>query len=152
MHCPLTRTVILTLTFSMLAIMHTGCASTSTGDNASRDGAFIHIQSGPDHAHSVLMGLRMAQIMSVDRDVLVYFDVNGIGVLVEDGKDLAMEPFGSSHAMIADLVDRGVPVFACPGCLQAAGKTPDDLMTGVQVAEKDAFFDFTEGRILTLDY
>lgn len=136
----------------VLILLSAGCATTSKDHSNPRDGAFIHIQSGPDHAHSVLMGLRMAQIMSADRDVLVYFDVDGIGVLLEDGQDLTMEPFGSSHAMIADLVNRGVPVFACPGCLQAAGKTPEDLISGVQVAQKDAFFHFTEGRILTLDY
>ena len=152
MQSPFSRSMIATLALSMLVLIQTGCASTSNRSSASRDGAFIHIQSGPEHAHNVLMGLRMAQIMSTERDVLVYFDVDGIGVVVEDARDLAMEPFGSSHAMIADLVDRGATLFACPGCLEAAGKTPDDLVGGVRVAEKGAFFDFTEGRILTLDY
>jgi hypothetical protein len=36
--------------------------------------------------------------------------------------------------------------------LKAAGRTPADLMPGVKVADKDAFFSFTRGRILTLDY
>jgi len=99
-----------------------------------------------------MMGLRMAQTMAEDRDVLVYLDVDAIDLVLRDSPDLAMEPFGSSHAAIRDLIDRGVTVFACPGCLQAAGKTPEDLMPGVRVAEKDAFFGFTEGRILTIDY
>jgi hypothetical protein len=38
------------------------------------------------------------------------------------------------------------------GCLKAAGKTADDLAPGVQIADKDKFFSFTRGRILTLDY
>lgn len=152
MRYPTIRTVVTTLAISLLVLIHAGCATASNNPSASRDGVFIHIQSGPDHAHSVLMGLRMAQIMSADRDVLVYFDVDGIGIVVEDSEDLSMEPFGSSHAMIADLVNGGVPVFACPGCLQAAGRSPEQLMAGVEVAEKDAFFDFTRGRILTLDY
>jgi hypothetical protein len=39
-----------------------------------------------------------------------------------------------------------------PGLLEGRGKTPADLMPGVKVADKDAFFSFTKGRILTLDY
>jgi hypothetical protein len=62
-----------------------------------------------------------------------------------------MAPFGSSRATIAALVERGVPVYACPGCLGTAGRTADDLMPGVRLADNGAFFDFTGGRILTLD-
>jgi hypothetical protein len=43
-------------------------------------------------------------------------------------------------------------VFACPSCLEAWGNTPQQLMPGVKVARKEAFFDFTRGRILTMDY
>jgi hypothetical protein len=42
--------------------------------------------------------------------------------------------------------------MACPGCLKAAGKTPADLAAGIQVANKDKFFSFTSGRVITLDY
>jgi hypothetical protein len=45
-----------------------------------------------------------------------------------------------------------VGVYACPTCLKIAGFTPKDLMEGVQVAQKDKFFNFTKGRIITLDY
>lgn len=34
----------------------------------------------------------------------------------------------------------------------AAGKKAEDVMPSVRIAEKDAFFNFTKGRILTLDY
>ena len=134
------------------AVFFSGCATTHERSAADSGGAFVHIKSGPDETHRVMMGLRMAQIMAEDRDVLVYLDVDAIGLVLRDSPDLAMEPFGSSHAAIRDLIDRGVTVFACPGCLQAAGNTPEDLMPGVRVAEKDAFFDFTDGRILTIDY
>lgn len=43
-------------------------------------------------------------------------------------------------------------LIACPGCLKAAGKTPADLAPGIQVADKKALFNFTKGRILSLDY
>lgn len=60
--------------------------------------------------------------------------------------------FPAASVQIQKLLDLGVPLLACPGCLEAAGKSAADLRLGVQVASKDAFFDFTEGRILTLDY
>jgi hypothetical protein len=42
--------------------------------------------------------------------------------------------------------------MACPGCLKAAGKSPEDLAPGIEVADKERFFSFTKGRIITLDY
>ena len=145
----MTRCAFVLLT-AVLAASSIGCSTTAS--RPASDGVFIHIQSGPDDPHAVLMGMQMASIMAADRDALIYFDVDGIGVVTRDAPDLSMAPFGSSHEKLAELIDAGVPVYACPGCLKAAGKTPDDLMSGVRVAEKDAFFDFTDGRILTLDY
>ena len=51
-----------------------------------------------------------------------------------------------------DLIEKGVHLYIYPGCLKAANKTETDVMDGVKIAEKDAFFNFTQGRILTLDY
>ena len=45
-----------------------------------------------------------------------------------------------------------VKLMACPSCMKAAGKTEADLMPGVVMADKDTFFNFTKGRIITLDY
>ena len=142
--------ISLLLLATVLIVSTLGCTATKTRQAV--DGVFIHIKSGPEQPHAVLMGMQMASIMAEERDTLVYFDVDGIGVITNDAPNLSMAPFGSSHETLAKLIDMGVPVFACPGCLKAAGKTPDDLMPGVRVAEKDAFFDFTDGRILTLDY
>lgn len=117
-----------------------------------KDGVFIHISHGPEDAHRVLMALSMAEKMSVDKDVLVYFDIDGVNAVVKDAPNIEYSHFTSSHEQLKKLIDAGVTIFACPGCLKAAGKTADDLMTGIKTAEKDAFFNFTEGRILTLDY
>jgi predicted peroxiredoxin len=117
-----------------------------------RDGLLVHISHGVDDPHRVLMGLQMAAIMAQDHDVLVYFDINGVEVVYKDSKDLTYAHFESSHAQLNDLLDLGVPVLACPGCLKAAGKSLVDLMPGVQLADKDLFFTFTNGRIVTLDY
>jgi predicted peroxiredoxin len=117
-----------------------------------RDGVFIHISHGPGDAHRVLMALKMAELMAADRDVMVYLDIDGIEVVLADAADITHSHFPSSKTQIARLLELGVPLYACPGCLQAAEKTPNDLADGIQVAEKEAFFNFTEGRILTLDY
>lgn len=132
-----------------------GCSenSVSTGrDTGSRDGVLVHITHGNDDPHAVLMGLKKAVMMSEDHDVLVYFDVKGVEVVLKEAPDLAHAPFPSSKTQLKDLMEKGVGLLACPGCLKAAGKKPEDLMPGVQVAVKDAFFDFTRGRILTFAY
>jgi predicted peroxiredoxin len=98
------------------------------------------------------MALNMAAIMSEDHDVLVYFDIKGVEVVLKDAPDIAFAQFASSKTQLAALSSKGVTLAACPGCLQAAGKTTADLAEGITVAEKARFFNFTKGRILTLDY
>jgi intracellular sulfur oxidation DsrE/DsrF family protein len=133
-----------------------GCSSiqnTTHGQApASDDGVLVHIKSGPDKPHDVLMGLRMAQMMSENHPVIVYVDVDGIALVTDGGPELNMKPFGSSRAIMADLRNRNVPIYACPGCLAAANKSAADLLPGVQVAKKQKMFDFTDGRIITFDY
>jgi intracellular sulfur oxidation DsrE/DsrF family protein len=60
--------------------------------------------------------------------------------------------FPSAKTQLKKLTERKVTLMACPGCLKAAGKTATDLAPGIQVADKKAFFTFTRGRILSLDY
>ena len=133
-----------------------GAGTTTVSDMAvpvpPRDGVFVHVSHGTGDPHRVLMALKMAELMAADKDVLVYFDIEGIEVVLADAPDIEYAQFPPSRTQIARLIELGVPIFACPGCLKAAGKNPEDLAPGIQVAEKDAFFDFTEGRILTLDY
>ena len=124
----------------------------ATSQTQVRDGVFVHISHGTDDPHRVLMALQMARIMSETRDVLVYFDITGIEVVLKEAEDITFSHFPSSHTQIKFLLDKGITLMACPGCLKAAGKTPEDLMSGIQVADKDKFFNFTGGRILTIDY
>lgn len=116
------------------------------------DGVFIHIKQGPDNPHEVLMALRMAEMMVETQDVLVYFDIDGVKVVLNDSEDITFGNFPSSRTQIRKLVELGVPILACPGCLEVIEKSGDDLMQGVKLAERETFFDFTTGRILTLDY
>lgn len=117
-----------------------------------RDGMFIHITHGKDDPHRVCMALQMAAIMADDHDVLVYFDIKGVEVTLKDAGDISYSHFPSVKQQFEALPKKGVILFTCPGCLKAAGKTPEDLAEGVVIADKRECFGFTKGRILTLDY
>ena len=117
-----------------------------------RDGVFVHISHGGDEPHRLLMALQMAVLMSETQDVLVYIDIKGVETVVKDAKNITYAQFPGSEEQIGKLLKAGVTVMACPGCLKAAGYTPENLREGVKVADKQVFFNFTEGRILTLDY
>jgi len=143
----LMKWITLCLALGTLVVGATGPAAPET-----RDGMFIHVSCGTDQPHRVLMALNMAQLMSENHPVLVYFDIKGVEVVVKDAKDITHASFPSSKEQIPALLKRGVTLMACPACLKAAGKTPADLAEGIQVANKDRFFSFTSGRIITLDY
>ena len=136
----------------LVPLISVGIGTARVDTPKTRDGVFIHISHGGNHPHRVLMALQMANIMSGDRDVLVYFDINGIEVILKDADDLKYSHFPSTKQQLSALIEKGVILMACPGCLKAAGKTVNDLAPGIQIADKDRFFSFTEGRILTLDY
>ncbi|HOH99717.1 MAG TPA: DsrE family protein [Bacteroidales bacterium] len=125
---------------------------TSTEIQEVKDGVFIHISAGSENPHRLLMALGMANKMADDKDVLVYMDIEAVKVLVKDAGPVAMEPFGDHITLIQNLLSQGIGVLACPTCLEVAGIDPENLMEGVQIASKEKFFGFTEGRILSLDY
>ena len=98
------------------------------------------------------MALKQAVMMAEDRDVLIYFDIKGIEVVLNDAQDISYPTFPTSKESLKILMDKGITIFACPACLKAAGKSETDLMPGVKIADKEQFFSFTKGRILTMDY
>ncbi len=122
-------------------------------DEAKRDGVFVHISHGAEHPHRFLMGLTMATRMADGgQDVLVYCDIDAVKALTADAAPISMEEFLSSDELLTKLKDAGVTVMACPTCMKVAGIEAGDLKEGVTVAQKDLFFSFTKGRILTIDY
>lgn len=129
----------------------TGTNTQAVADTV-RDGVFIHITESYDDPHRVLMPLKMAAMMSKDKDVLVYMDIHAVELLVTGARDVNFSDFLSAQTYIKDLLANNVGVYACPTCLEVAGFKPEDLMEGVQLAQKDKFFNFTNGRIITLDY
>ncbi len=144
------RTGLLSLCLALTLSCAVGARDAAAAD--ARDGVFIHVSHGKDNPHRVLMALQMAALMAEDRDVLVYFDIQGIDVVLKDAADLTYSHFPSSRKQLTNLPKQGVILMACPGCLKAAGKSAADLAPGIQLADKDKFFSFTKGRILTLDY
>lgn len=151
------KTINILFIFAMLAI--TGCQGnreTITVAGSApvdvRDGVFIHITQCYDDPHRVLMPLKMATLMAEDKDVIVYMDIHAVNLLVKGAEDIQFADFESAHTYINKLIGMNVGVYACPTCLKIAGFKPEDLMDGVQAAQKDKFFSFTKGRILTLDY
>ncbi|MFO7445208.1 MAG: DsrE family protein [Ignavibacteriaceae bacterium] len=139
---------LFTILFSSLL---TGRDSIAQSDPEA-DGILIHISSGHDNPHRVVMALKMATIMAEDKAVLVYLDINGIDVVLKDSEDISYPTFPTSHESIKILLEKGINIYACPSCMQAAGKTAEDLMDGIKIAKKDIFFNFTKGRIVTIDY
>lgn len=119
---------------------------------AETEGVFIHVKKGADDPHEVLMALSMASKFASDYDVLMYFDIDGIEMVTNDAPNLEMEPFGSSDELFKKLVNAGVTIFACPGCMEVYGVKASDLRSGVTTADKHFFFDFTDGRIISIDY
>jgi predicted peroxiredoxin len=136
---------------TILAVLAMMLAPLSRAAEA-KNGVLIHISHGQEDSHRVLMALNMASLMSEENDVLVYFDIKAVEVVLKDSKDMTNAHFASSKQQLAALPGKGVTLMACPSCLKAAGKTPNDLAASVQIADKSRFFSFTKGRILTLDY
>lgn len=119
---------------------------------AKTDGAFIHISKGAADTHDVLMALMLADKFSTSNDVLVFFDKEGIEMVTTNAPSLEMDPFDSSDEIFQRLMDNGATILACPACMKVSGVEESDLRNGVKLAEKEMFFEFTEGRILSLDY
>lgn len=117
-----------------------------------RDGVFIHITHDHNSPHRVLMPLSMATMMADDKDVLIYLDIDAVKLVVKDAADIEYGHFTSLKSSLQKLIEMNVGIYACPGCMKAAGIAVEDLIDGVSIAEKDKFFDFTKGRIITLDY
>lgn len=147
------------LLIMLVVALATSCRFSTTSDEKQnqatqignvRDGMFIHVSS--NDPNRVNMALSMAGMMSEDHDVIMYFDIKGIDAIVKNATDFTSGEFSSSHTKLRELIEKGIVIQACPGCLESAGYTTNDLIEGIILADKEKFFNFTKGRILTLDY
>jgi predicted peroxiredoxin len=117
-----------------------------------RDGVFIHITGDHNNPHRVLMPLQMAAIMADDKDVLIYLDIDAVNLVTNYAEDIAFGHFTPLKESIQILLEMGVEIYACPGCMKIEGIEEDELMDGIKIAQKERFFDFTGGRIISLSY
>ena len=143
---------VIFFTFACIRVNENPSPQVKISYQTEQEGLFLHVKSGADKEHDVLMALSMANKFAEDYDVLMYFDIDGIEMVTKDAPNLEKEPFGSSDDLFDNLVNKGVTLFACPGCMKVYDMEPSDLRTGFQVADKDMFFEFTDGRILSIDY
>ena len=145
------RLLTLVAAVALAGMIMTGVTSEAQAKSP-RDGVFIHISHGKDDPHMFLMGLQMANMMATDYDVLVFFDSSAVNDILESSIDLKFAHFPSSKEALKALRAKKVVLMACKHCLKVAGKSKEHLAKGVQIADKKAFFSFTKGRILSLDY
>ena len=82
----------------------------------------------------------------------MFFDIEGVRLLTQSSEDIEMEHYLTLYDALNKLVEHKILIMACPMCVNAAGIELEDLRDGVIIAEKEKFFKFTKGRILTLDY
>lgn len=120
--------------------------------SATKDGILIHITEGYDDPHRVLMPLKMANMMASNKDVILYLDIDAVKLVLNDSEDLEYEGFDPLKKQLQSLIEKNIAIYACPTCLEVAGYSPEDLMEGVQQADKEKFFNFTEGNIVSLSY
>lgn len=152
---------LFSITLITIIFLSSSCCTSNSDSKAplktaevveARDGIFIHLSSGPEEPQRVLMALSMAKMMSDDKEVLVYIDIKGVFTVLKDAPDVTFKEFPSSLTLLNELKEKGVKVIVCPGCLKAADKTSDDVMEWVQIANKDKFFNFCDGKIISIDY
>lgn len=150
----------------LIALIASSCIDVDVDENAKKameemkksarfetTGVLVHITHGSDDAHRALMGLMMATKMAEEKDVALYLDIEAIELVVKGNKPVTFDDhFPPSNEMIDKLLAEGVTIMACPGCMAVKGITEDMLIEGVIVANKNKFFNFTKGGILTLDY
>ncbi len=117
-----------------------------------KDGYFIHISSGYNAPAKALMGLSFANKVMDEYDVVVFFDLEAVKLLERDAADIQLDNFESLKVLMTFIYDMGVDMMACPMCLKRAGIDENNLADGVKPAEKDKFFGFTKGRIISLNY
>ena len=113
------------------------------------DGFLIHLSS--NDPHRVSMALTFALKMSANHDVFVYVDVAGVEAVVKGSESIRFKDFEATRTIIDKLVKAGVKISVCKMCLEALGHSQYDLIGGLKIIE-ESDFNFTPGRIISLDY
>ena len=132
-----------------------GIAKTSASEQSPssvRDGVLVHISSSADNPQKVLMGLTLALKMADDHDVYIYLDNAAVTLFLNNSKSIEFAKFEASKILFTKLLDKGAKITVCPICLEVSNHNQYELMKGVSLTQKEDFFNFTKGRIISLDY
>jgi predicted peroxiredoxin len=132
------------LLFPVLAVLLFACTEQVSRTEpieleAPRDGVFIHITNDHNNPHRVLMPLQMATVMAEDKDVLIYLDIDAVNLVTNYAEDIAYGHFTPLKESISNLLEMGVEIYACPGCLKIAGIEPEELIPGIRLRKKTDF-------------
>ncbi len=99
------KKLIFILCASMMLVLMS-CNNEGIGNHEIiKDGAFIHISHGSDDLHRALMGLQMAEKMSEDKDVLVYFDISGIEIVLNEFRGFYIFYFPKLKDPVAKIIE-----------------------------------------------
>ena len=103
-----------------IIILLTSCNQLFNKNEGIRDGIFIHITQSFNDPHRALMPLKMANMMAMDKDVLVYFDIHAVELLTKMSKDMQFADFDPLKKLLQGLIDKKVGLYACPTCMKIA--------------------------------
>ncbi len=115
----------------------------------------VHISSGDPQStyevHAANMGLTLANhFQDAGRNVTVFLDVNGVHLAVNS------PPAGleNSTASLNKFITNGGSVIVCPMCLEVAGYSSEDVITGAIVAnpEEGTMLPVLNGNAIVIDY
>lgn len=115
----------------------------------------VHISSGnPEDQYEVNaanMGLTLANhFQDAGRNVTAFLDVNAVHLAVNN------PPAGLENATTSlnEFITNGGSVIVCPMCLEVAGYSPEDVITGAIVAnpEEGTMLPILNGNAIVIDY
>ena len=115
----------------------------------------VHITRGnpenPDDVHAASMGLTLANaFQDAGRNVTLFLDVKGVNLAVSE------PPAGlnETSSLIQSFISNGGSVYVCPHCLTVAGYTPENVISGVKIADlsKQTMLKVLDGDTIVIDY
>ena len=124
-----------------------GCAVEPKGNGAiepsatNRHTVVFNITSGSDDSHPVTMAMQLAgHALDDGRNVVLFFNVKGVQVAVKGVPLMGYRQTWLVADKLAELQKRGAVVLVCPHCMKVESIAADDLVDGVQVADRKKLF------------
>ena len=145
--------VILSVIVATLSLITVGLTNQVFAQESSN--LAVHIKSGNaeniDEVHAAKMGLTLANVFQdAGRNVSIFLDVNGVNLAVGESQ----AGLNETSQLIQSFVTNGGSVYVCPHCLTEAGYTPENLISGVKVADmkEQTMLQILDGDAIVIDY